>query len=756
MALDDLRIVAPAAATTPYTGPHVAGTVRGAEATEGAMDRRSETQGAGGQDLERAIAELRERLPEPIAPLARVAYNYRWSWLPGGAEVFRDMDAALWRRGGCNPRWLIEALPPQRLRQLAADAAYVKRVETVASALADDLARPDREGPVRPEHPVVYFCSEFGGHCSLPLYGGGLGVLAGDLVKSASDLALPLVCMTLFYRQGYFRQRLDAHGSQIEYWTPIDIERLPAVRITNGENRPLITEIELRGRVVQIQVWRVDFGRVPVYLLDTDCAENDPIDRWITARLYVADRHTRIAQYATLGCGGVRVLDALGVEPGLVHLNEGHAALGAFERLGSLLGAGSSLDDALAKVRRETVFTTHTPVAAGNEWFPPAEVEPVLGALHERLGVPASFFYDLGRLRPGNPEDPVALTPLALRTSRAANAVSKRHAEVSRGMWQPLWPNRSETEVPIGSVTNGVHTTTWMAGPMQALLDRYLPADWRARSSEEAIWDAVAHIPDSELWQVRRVLRQRLVEEARERSVPMRLSRGEPPGYVEAAMRLFDPDALTIGFARRVATYKRLHLLTLELARGLRLLADERRPIQLVIAGKAHPADEDAKQTLRQLLDFRRAPNVAGRIVFLEDYDLHLAPRIVSGVDLWLNLPRPPLEASGTSGMKVVLNGGLNLSVLDGWWAEAYDGESGWGIASASGDPRTQDELDAAALYNLLEDEVIPLFYDRDAAGLPGRWLARVKASMRRFIPRFSADRMVREYADLLYARPAP
>lgn len=720
------------------------------------MDRSDPVRGAGARDVERAVAELRERLPEPIAALARVAYNYRWSWLPGGAEIFRDMDAALWRRSGCNPRWLIEALPPNRLRRLAGDAAYVRRVEAVAAALADDLARPFRDGPVRPDRPVAYFCSEFGGHCSLPLYGGGLGVLAGDLVKAASDLALPLVCVSLFYRQGYFRQRLDTHGSQVEYWTTTDIERLPAVRITNGEDRPLVADVELRGRRVRIQVWRVDFGRVPVYLLDTDCDENDPIDRWITARLYVADRHTRIAQYAALGCGGVRVLDALGIEPGLVHLNEGHAALGAFERIGALLGAGSALEEALAKVRRETVFTTHTPVAAGNEWFPPEEVEPVLRALHERLGVPASFFYDLGRLRPGIPEDPVALTPLALRTSRAANAVSKRHAEVSRAMWQPLWPGSSEAEVPIGSVTNGVHTTTWMAAPMQALLDRHLPADWRGRTSDEAIWDAILHLPDSELWQVRRALRQRLVEEARERSVPMRLSRGEPPGYVEAAMRLFDADALTIGFARRVATYKRLHLLTVDLARGLRLLADDRRPIQLVIAGKAHPADEDAKQTLRRLLDFRRAPNVAGRIVFLEDYDLHLAPRIVAGVDLWLNLPRPPLEASGTSGMKVVLNGGLNLSVLDGWWAEAYDGESGWGIASAPGDSRAQDELDAAALFNLLEGEVIPLFYDRDPAGLPERWLARVKASMRRFIPRFSADRMVREYADLLYARPAP
>jgi starch phosphorylase len=717
------------------------------------MDRQERGPAAGSRDIERAIAELAERLPAPIAPLARIAYNYLWTWLPGGADLFRDMDASLWRRCGCNPRWMIEALAPNRLRQLAGDPDYVARVARVAAELKADLARPSGSFSILPERPVAYFCSEFGGHCSLPLYGGGLGVLAGDLVKAASDLALPLVYVSLFYRQGYFHQRLDSHGSQVEYWTSTDVERLPAVLVTNGENEPLTVPLEIRGRSVQIQVWRIDFGRIPVYLLDTERADNDPIDRWITARLYVADRHTRLAQYATLGCGGVRVLQALGIEPSLVHLNEGHAALGGFERLGSLIAAGVSLDDALAKVRDETVFTTHTPVAAGNEWFPPAEVEPVLGALHERLRLPTSFFYGLGRLHPGSDQDPVALTPLALRTSRAANAVSRRHGEVSREMWQPIWPDRPAAEVPIGTVTNGVHTTTWMAGPMQALLDRYLPADWRRRTSEVSIWDAVASIPDAELWQVRQALRQRLVEEARERSVGMRLARGEPPDYVDAAMRLFDPDALTIGFARRVATYKRLHLLTLQLDRGLRLLANRQHSIQLVIAGKAHPADDDAKQTLRQLLDFRRAPNVGGRIVFLEDYDLHLAPRIVAGVDLWLNLPRPPLEASGTSGMKVALNGGLNLSVLDGWWAEAYDGESGWAIASGPGEARTQDEVDTTALYNLLEGEVIPLFYERGAGGIPERWLARVKTSMRRLIPRFSAERMVREYADTVYAK---
>jgi len=706
---------------------------------------------AGRRDVERAVADLAERLPTPIAALARIAYNYRWSWAPGGASLFQDIDPPHWRRSGCNPRGMIEAQPLHRLRELGRDPAYVSRLKRIAAELEAELARPSAVTSIPPERPVAYFCSEFGGHCSLPLYGGGLGVLAGDLVKAASDLALPLVCVSLFYRQGYFHQRLDHEGHQIEYWTSTEIERLPAVLVTDAEHRPLTVSLEIRGRSVRIQVWRVDFGRVPVYLLDTDRADNDPIDRWITARLYVADRRTRLAQYAVLGCGGVRALRALGIEPGLVHLNEGHAALGGFERLAALIDAGGSLDDALAKLRDESVFTTHTPVAAGNEWFPREEVEPVLGALRERLGLPSPVFYGLGRIQLGGEREPVALTPLALRTSRAANAVSRRHAEVAREMWRALWPDRAPADVPIGYVTNGVHTTTWMASPMQELCDRFLPADWRTRSADPSVWDAVARIPDADLWAVRQRLRRELVEDARERSVAMRLARGEAPDYVEAATRAYDPEILTIGFARRVATYKRLHLLTLHLERGLRLLGDPERPIQLLIAGKAHPADQEAKQALQRMLELRGAPNVERRIVFLEDYDLHLAPRVVAGVDLWLNLPRPPLEASGTSGMKVALNGGINLSVLDGWWAEAYDGESGWAIASAPGDSRTQDAVDAAALYNLLEGEVVPLFYERNRDGIPDRWLARVKAAMRRLIPRFSAERMLRDYIDTIY-----
>jgi glycogen phosphorylase len=705
----------------------------------------------GRRDLRQAVADLAERLPPPLQPLARLAYNYRWTWLAGADDVFRDLDPALWEKSGGNPRWLIEALPPHRFRSLEDDARLVARVATLGTALDADLARAPAPLGVAPERPVAYLCSEFGLHRSLPLYGGGLGVLAGDVLKGASDLALPMVGVGLLYRQGYFHQRVDLSGWQQEYWTTTDVERLPMVRVTDGDDRPLSVEMPMRGRTVRAHIWRVDVGRVPLYLLDTDRPDNHPIDRWITARLYIGDRHTRLAQYGVLGVGGLRALHALGVTPGLVHLNEGHPGLSGLERMRELVGAGASVGEALARARASAVFTTHTPVAAGNEWYSPAEVEPVLGSWMDTLGFARDVVYGLGRMHPERGDEAISITPLALRTSRAAIGVSRRHGEVARGMWQPLWSDRRVEDVPIGHVTNGVHTTSAMAEAMQALLDRHLPRDWRARIADPTVWQAISAIPDAELWEVRRTLRQALVDYARERSVFVRLARGESPDYVEAAARVFDPNVLTIGFARRVATYKRLSLLVRQPERGLRLLADAVRPIQLLIAGKAHPQDSEAKETLRRVLAMRGAPNVGSRIVFLDDYDLHMAPRLTSGVDLWLNLPRPPLEASGTSGMKVAANGGLNLSVLDGWWIEGYEGETGWAIDTPAADPETQDDHDAGVVYDLLEREVIPLFYERDADGLPRGWLRRVKASMTRLVPAFSAERMLREYVARLY-----
>lgn len=706
----------------------------------------------GRLDLERAAAELAERLPTALQALARLAFNYRWCWLPDGGAVFRDIDPPLWERSQGNPRAMIETVAPHRLHQLADDRAYTARVATLAAQVEADLRRPPAALHLTSPGPVVYFCSEFAVHNSLPLYGGGLGVLAGDVLKAASDLALPLVGVGLLYRHGYFHQRLDFGGWQHEWWATTDFERLPAVLVTGPDRQPLTVAVSMRGRTVRIQIWRIDVGRVPLYLLDTDRPDNHQIDRWITARLYIGDRHTRLAQYGVLGVGGVLALAALGITPSVVHLNEGHAAMASFERLRARIAAGEPPAAALEAVRRATVFTTHTPIAAGNEWYTFDEVEPVLGPLRDGLDEHRPFFYGLCRFNPDNPQEAIAITPLALRTSRASIGVSRRHGEVAREMWRAIWPDRPVHAVPIGHVTNGVHTTTWMAPPMQALLDRRLGHDWRRHIADPATWEAIASIPDAELWAVRRELRQKLVEYTRARSIVARLGRGEASEYVEAAARAFDPDILTIGFARRVATYKRLHLFTRQLDRGLPLLAHATRPIQMVIAGKAHPQDDEAKQTLRALLELRRAPHVSSRIAFLEDYDLDMARSLVAGVDLWVNVPRPPMEACGTSGMKVVLNGGLNLSVLDGWWIEAHDGETGWAIRTPDGDPAAQDDRDATALYDLLEHEVVPLFYDRSPDGIPAGWVARMKASMQRLAPRFSADRMLREYVTTLYA----
>jgi starch phosphorylase len=711
------------------------------------VDRLAGTNGV--RDHESNVLELGARLPAGLVPLARLAFNYRWAWLSGGRRIFSDLDPGLWHQSCCNPRFMIESTPPPRLAELDADTAFVDRVHRLAGLLDADLARPPAPG-WRAEAPVAYFCSEFGVHCSLPIYAGGLGVLAGDLLKTASDLALPMVGVGLAYREGYFHQRIDLSGWQQEYWTRTSFEHLPMSLVTGADGRPLTVDLPIRDRTVHVQAWRVEVGRVPLLLLDTDRDDNGPVDRWITARLYVGDRHLRLAQYAVLGVGGRRMLDALGIRPARVHLNEGHATLAALERLRGLVAGGTTPAAALDAVRAETVFTTHTPVAAGNETYSPDEVGTVLGRLLGSMPMGRSALGTLARVRPDDPG--YGITPLALHASGAANAVSRRHGEVARAMWRPLWPEREVEEVPIGHVTNGVHVSTWMLDEMQALLDAHLPEDWRTRPDDGPMWDRLAEVPDAALWEVRCALRARLVEHVREASTLHRLRRGEPHDFVEAAARVFDPGTLTIGFARRVATYKRLYLLTHDLDRAVTLLADGARPIQVLIAGKAHPQDEEAKHTLRGLMANRRTADLGSRVVFLEDYDLHLAPRLIGGCDVWVNLPRPPLEASGTSGMKSVMNGGLQLSVLDGWWDEGFDEEVGWGIRTPAGDPATQDAHDATALFDIIEHEVVPAFYDgRDAAGVPLAWTRRVRTSLRRLAPRFSSHRMVREYESALY-----
>lgn len=724
----------------------------------------------GTRDLARSAGVLAMRLPEALTMLAPVAYNYRWSWLPDGDPFFRSLDPVRWEQCDENPVRMLHELSPLRLQRLAEDPAVVARARALIGALAADLARPVAPGPLSPERPLAFFCAEYGIHRSLPIYAGGLGVLAGDILKEASDRALPVVGVGLLYSQGYLHQRLEPGGWQHEFWVEIDAERLPAAQVRGAGGRILTVTVPILGREVHACIWRVDVGRTPLYLLDTNIAANGPLDRWLTARLYVGDRQIRLAQYALLGIGGVRALRALGIEPGLLHLNEGHAAFAVLELVREQVAAGRPPEQALAAARERTVFTTHTPLPAGNETFPEEALRRDLGDLPEEYGLDWQQVLRLGRLNPDDAGEPFGLSPFALRTSRAANGVSRLHGRVAREMWRPLWPGRPVEEVPIGHVTNGVHLPTWMAPAMRALLNRYLPAGWD-RSADPALWAAVDGIPDAELWALRSELRAALVAFTRERSVVNRLGRGETLDYAEGALRLLDPNHLTLGFARRGAAYKRLYLLGSDIDRSERLLGAE-QPVQLLISGTAHPRDEEAKRSIQRFFAGKERLHIGARTVYLDDYDLGIARRLVAGCDVWINLPRPPMEASGTSGMKSVLNGGLQLSVLDGWWAEAYsggyisgnddggnddggnDGANGWAIPSAEGcSIEEQDARDAAVLFDLLEREVVPLFYQRDAAGIPRGWLQRIRASLKTNAPRFTATRMLNDYMARLEAR---
>ncbi len=705
----------------------------------------------GDEELGIRAADLAGRLPEVLAPLARIAYNYRWRWYPGGKEVFRSIDPDRWELCGENPVRLLQEVSGEALGRAAADRALLDRVAVLEGAFAVDLAR-ESVGPPAPERPIAFFCAEYGVHRSLPIYSGGLGGLAGDLLKEASDRALPLVAVGLMYRQGYFRQRLEVSGWQQEYWIDSDPERLPAALVREPDGRPLTITVAIRGREVSAQIWRVAVGRVPLFLLDADVPGNRRLERWITSQLYVADPITRLSQYALLGIGGVRALAALGIEPSLVHLNEGHAAFALLELAGGEVARGASVEAALAAARQRTVFTTHTPVAAGNETYPRQDVIDTIGGVAAQLGVDPELLIGLGCYHPEDAQEPFGMTTLSLRMSRAANGVSRRHGAVAREMWQGLWPGRSPEAVPITHVTNGVHLPSWVGPSMRGLLDRHLGDDWWRRASEPATWQALDAVPDAELWETRREQRSELVEFVKDRSGIDRLAERQPRAGIEAAARAFDPDVLTIGFARRNATYKRIGLLSHDPGRTLALLAGPQR-VQFILAGKAHPSDEEAKRVVQDLYRFKDSRHVAEQVVYLHDYDLGMAARLVRGCDLWLNLPRPPFEASGTSGMKAVINGGLNFSTLDGWWAEAYDGTNGWALSGeVDPDSSAQDARHAAALFDLLEQEVLPAFYDRDPDGLPRSWLARIRASMRTLAPAFCAGRMLEDYLRRIYA----
>jgi glycogen phosphorylase len=704
----------------------------------------------GRSDLDRAARELAERIPDPLVPFARLAYNYRWSWHPDGPALFASIDPERWGRCLQNPVRLLEEASMTSLHRAAADSQLIERAHRLEAAIREEFEQPWHEG-IEWDRPVAFFCAEYGIHVSLPVYSGGLGALAGDLVKEASDRALPFVAVGLMYRQGYFRQRIDASGWQHEYWIDTDPDRLPAALVRGEDGEPVTVGVPIGDREVRVQIWRVEVGRVPLFLLDTERPENELLDRWISSRLYVGDPGTRLAQYIVLGVGGMRALATLGIQPGTLHLNEGHAAMAPLELARREVAGGSPFTEAFEHARARTVFTTHTPVPAGNDSYPADQVASAIGTLAGELDTPVSELIRLGRTHPDEEHEPFGVTQFALRMSHTAGGVSRRHGEVARTMWRELWPDTPEENVPIGHVTNGVHVPTWVGAPMRELLDRHIGEDWMDRAGDASAWAAVDEISDQELWDVRQRQRAELVDFARHRSITDRLARDDLPEYVRAAARTFDPNVLTIGFARRVATYKRLALLGSDPDRLLRVLSGD-RPIQVLLAGKAHPRDEEAKRVLQGLFAMKGAPEVGQRVIVLDDYDLAIAARLVQGCDVWLNLPRPPLEASGTSGMKSVMNGGLQLSVLDGWWAEGYDGSNGWALSGeVDDDHAAQDARHANELFRVLEEEVVPAFYERDESGVPHAWVQRMRASLRTLGPEFSATRMLAEYVDGVY-----
>jgi starch phosphorylase len=712
---------------------------------------------SGAVDVERAAAALARRLPAPLAPVACLAFNYGWTWSAGAAQVFAAVDPDRWRVCGHNPvRLLIEA-DDEALARATSDGVLLTRAQEELDRV---LTAPPREAPVpagiSPERPVVFVCAEYGIHESLPLYSGGLGVLAGDIVKTASDRGLPMVACGLLYRYGYLHQRLDLGGWQHEYWTYLDPLRRPLVRVTSpADGRPVTVRVPVWGRDLSLYVWRADIGHVPLYLLDSDHPDNDAVGKWVTARLYEGSRDVRLAQYVVLGQGTIRMLDALGIDPGVVHLNEGHAALAGLELARAAVDAGARFDEAVARARQRVVFTTHTPLAAGNEAYWKQEMLVALPDLADHLGIDQERMLGMGRAKPDDSGEPTNLTTLSLRLSRHANGVAARHGEVARAMWQPLYPGHSVDDVPISHVTNGVHPPTWLGPLMRGLLDRHLGPGWMARSADPDVWAAVDSIPDAELWEARCRQRASLVAYIRGRASGDRLRRGEPLEAVRAAADAFDSFRLTVGFARRLAIYKRLHLLSRDRDRITRLLRDP-GGLQLVLAGKAHPRDDEAKGAVPGVFDLARHGGPHARIVFLENHDLAMGRALAAGCDVWINLPRPPLEASGTSGMKAALNGGLNLSVLDGWWAEGYDGTNGWAISGEVDEHHSaQDARHAAALLDLLEREVLPLFNDTDDAGVPRRWIAMVRRSLRTLGPFVSSDRMVAEYERRAYGTPS-
>lgn len=688
------------------------------------------------------------KLPANIRALEKIAQNYWWSWSPEGAYLFRGLDSQLWEEVEQNPRLLLQKISDFHLAQRACDPFYTARVARIERQFDEYFNAGQKPfGRITPENPVAYFCAEYGVHNSLPLYSGGLGILAGDHLKSASDLQLPLVAVGLFYRFGYFRQRLTPDGYQMEDYQESVPDHLSLAPVLNEDGDRLKISLKMRGREVWAQAWLASVGRIKLYLLDTNIQENNEIDRLITGHLYGGDKETRVVQEMLLGIGGVRLLRALKIEPSVFHLNEGHSAFLTLELARELTESEEKLgfNEAAARVREKCVFTTHTPIAAGNDEFSADILEKCFnGDLTSALGLSHEDFLALGKTNPSDAEEWFGMTPLALRMCRSSNGVSRKHGDVSRALWQKMYAPARVDEVPIAYVTNGVHAPTWIAPALKGLYEKHLGTNWAASLENADNWaKKIEGISDEEIWQTHNLLKNQLIAFVRQREA-------QKPGVAEI---LFDPHILTIGFARRVAGYKRWNLLLTDAERLLNLIDDENRPVQFVFAGKAHPQDRQAKAILQHVVASRANSTWAKRAVFIQDYDQEVARNLVQGVDVWLNVPRRPLEASGTSGEKVAMNGGLNFSILDGWWIEGYDGVNGWAIGDEHviDDEADVDLRDANALYHILETEIVPEFYTRDEKDLPHQWIRRMRRALATLTPQFSSDRMVRDYINQIY-----
>ena len=728
----------------------------------GADDVRMLT--VAGRQLAPIVSEARTA-GQFVAParqrLAELAQNLWWSWDHESTSVFRELDPQLFRECDNNPIALMQRMSGEQLEDRVSKLALQSRINYASRRLHEYLDSTQswgaRHAGVLWARPVAYFSAEFGLHESIPIYSGGLGILAGDHIKSASDLGIPLVGVGLYYDQGYFRQRLDADRWQQEDYLQGDHRLLPMEPATrNGE--PLTVSINTRTGVIHARVWKMAVGRNTLLLLDSNVDGNSPEDRELTSRLYGGDIRVRVRQELLLGIGGVRALAALGISPGVAHLNEGHSAFAALELLRLRMQTeGVDAIEAIRRVAPQVVFTTHTPVPAGHDRFPADLIEEHLGPLRDALGLDFNTLMGLGRVEPQDPHEGFCMTVLALKLSRRANAVSSLHGQVSRAMWSSLYPGKDEEQIPIGHITNGVHTHTWLAPAMRQVYDRHFGPDWPRRAGKAGFWDAIEDVDDGELWETHQILKVQLIESARRRAVRFAERRGESAEEIAALRRALSFDGLTIGFARRFATYKRASLMLQDIDALAALVNDPRKPVQFIFAGKSHPKDHPGKQLLQQIARLVNDPRFAGKILFLEDYDINVGRRLVHGVDLWANNPRRPLEACGTSGQKVVLNGGLNLSILDGWWAEAYDGQNGFAIGGGEthSDVGIHDARDADALLRTLRDEVIPLYYDRDRDGVPRGWVARMKRAIRTLGWRFSADRMVMDYVLKAYVPAA-